>query len=184
MKAFMCGTGGNGVPEPDSGWPTPPAEPCCGGMAFADPGDEWAECECFVPIYANGDEGQAPPDPEHIRMLAAGIQPVTRTAMCIDCAYRPDSPEKSGDPRYSGDADFLEELAATGKRFWCHQGLLHPIAFRHPSGLEIPASPGMYPAPIVDGVPYKTDGTSADLCAGWDARRRALAAQRPSEAPT
>lgn len=172
MKAMICG-GGNGVPEPKSGWPAEPVEPCCEGMVFQG----WPGCECFVPVYANGDEGQAPPDPDYIGMLAAGVEPVTRTSMCHDCAYRPGSPEKSGDPRYSGDAAFLEELARTGQRFWCHQDLLHPIAFRHPSGLEVPAPPGMYPAPTVDGVPYKTDGTSADLCAGWDARRRALAAR-------
>lgn len=48
--------------------------------------------------------------------------PVTRRLMCDDCAYRPGSPEKSGDPMYRGDATDLEMIAETGT-FFCHQGL-------------------------------------------------------------
>jgi hypothetical protein len=42
-----------------------------------------------------------------------------------------------------------------------------PVAYRHPSGAEIPGHPAGYDPPIVDGVPCKADGTPADLCAGW-----------------
>lgn len=31
------------------------------------------------------------------------------------------------------------------------------------------------PPPIVNAVPYRADGTPAELCAGWSARSRALA---------
>ena len=46
------------------------------------------------------------------------------------------------------------------------------------------APPGGYDPPIVDSVPYRTDGTPEELCAGWDARRRALAVdQRMADQP-
>ena len=90
---------------------------------------------------------------------------------------RPGSPEMSGDERYRGDAEFLEEIARNGERFWCHQDLLIVRVWRHPSGVEIPGAPGAYVPRIVAGVPYKTNGQAGDVCAGWDARRRALAAR-------
>jgi hypothetical protein len=143
---------------------------CCYGAAVYGPD----RCTCWVPVF---DVDQAAPDELTVRLLAGGVQPVTRRAMCGDCAYRPGSPEKNGEPGHAGDEDFLEEIAAGGERFWCHQGIRRPIVWRHPSGMEIPGHPAGYAPPQVDAVPYRADGTPAELCAGWDARRRALAAK-------
>lgn len=101
--------------------------------------------------------------------------------MCADCAYRPGSPEKSGDPTVTGSADALEDFAATGARFWCHQGMRRTIALRHLSGAEAPRGAAAYDPPIVDGIPYRADGSPGQLCAGWAARRRALTAHAHSE---
>jgi len=165
---IMCGAGG-GPPEPEGGWPEEIA-PCCYGSI--DGG--WAECDCWVPVF--NAPAQQRPNQEHKRLLAAGVKPTTRQGMCMDCAYRPGSPEKSGDESYAGGPDFLEGIARRGERFWCHQGLLIVTAWRHPSGLEVPGHPGAYCPPVVDGVPYQVDGSAGLLCAGWAARRRALTA--------
>jgi hypothetical protein len=164
----ICGTG-SGPPEPEGGWPPDEIDPCCWGFVE----DSWAGCTCWVPVF--NVDAQKPPDPGQVRALAAGIEPVTRGRMCADCAYRPGSPEKSGDESYAGDGAFLEDIAARGERFWCHQGMLLVTAWRHPSGVEIPGHAGAYCPPIVEGVPYRADGSAGELCAGWAARRRVLA---------
>lgn len=143
---------------------------CCYGADLYGP----ERCTCWRPVY---DLEQAEPDDLSRRLLAGGVQPVTRTTMCADCAYRPGSPEKAGDPQHRGDGEFLEHIAGAGERFWCHQGMRRPLLYRHPSGAEIPGHPAAYAPPIVDGVPYQADGRPGELCAGWDARRRALAAR-------
>lgn len=144
---------------------------CCWGALLRGP----ISCTCWEPVY---DTEQQPVDQDAARLLSAGCAPVTRTTMCHDCAYRPDSPEKRGDESYNGDAEFLERIARDAEGFWCHQGMRIPTGWRHPSGAEISGSPGGYTPPRVDGVPYRADGTPAELCAGWDARRRALARSR------
>ncbi len=120
-------------------------------------------CTCWRIVY---DLDQQP--------LDVGAEPETRERMCVDCAYRPGSPERAGDPSYRADADELERIAACD-RFWCHEGIRKPVRWRHPAGIEIDGHPGGYDPPIVDCVPYRADGRPAGLCAGWDARRRALA---------
>lgn len=142
---------------------------CCIGAAMGGPSD----CTCWTPEY---DLDQGDPDEQSIRLLAAGIQPVTRRIMCGDCAYRPDSPERSGDETYQGDPEFLADLAGTGDRFWCHQGMRCVVRWVHPSGAVHAGHPGAYAPPIVNAVPYRADGSPGELCAGWDARRRALSA--------
>lgn len=135
---------------------------CCWGAAEYGP----HRCTCWLPVY---DREQTPPVP---------ADPVVRPdGMCGDCAYRPGSPEKRGDPDHAGDADQLEDLAAGAGRFFCHDGIRRPTKLVHPSGVEIPGHAADYDPPIRDGVPYRADGTPGFLCAGWDARRRALAAQ-------
>lgn len=171
--SFICG-GGPAAPTADGLWPdTGLDEPCCEGSAFDGPG----HCTCWEPVY---NLTQQQPDKTAVRLLAAGVAPTVRPGgMCGDCAYRPGSPEKSGDPTFNGDADFLEEIAERGERFWCHDGNLIVVKWRHPkSGMEMPGHPGAYKPPIVNAVPYKADGTPSYLCAGWDARRRALEAKR------
>lgn len=162
----ICG-GKDGPPEPEGGWPEE-IEACCYGFVM----DSWAGCTCWIPVFNTN--GQVPTNEQQRRLLAMGIEPNTRDGMCPDCAYRPDSPEKTGDETYSGDPEFLDQIARDGQRFWCHQGMLLVTVWRHPSGLEVPGHAGAYCPPIVDGVPYKADGTPGDLCAGWTARRKAL----------
>lgn len=144
---------------------------CCWGEIVGGPG----RCTCWTPRY---DLEQTAPDPEVARWLAAGVQPNTRQRMCADCAYRPGSPERTGDETYAGDAETLEQLAAGGDRFWCHQGIRRPVEWSHPAGVTIPGQPAAYAPPVVAGVPYRADGTPAELCAGWAARRRALTTSR------
>ncbi|MCF7551004.1 hypothetical protein [Pseudonocardia sp. WMMC193] len=145
---------------------------CCEG-AFDD-GPE--ACTCWTPVY---DLEQSPPDTRAAELLAAGIEPNTRPRMCEDCAYRPTSPERTGAEDVAGDAEFLERIARRGERFFCHQGIRRPVKLVHPSGAEIPGHTAAYDPPIAAGVPWRADGTPAELCAGWAARRRAtLAAER------
>ncbi|HET9889703.1 MAG TPA: hypothetical protein VFQ42_04310 [Mycobacterium sp.] len=163
-----CDGGGEEFPPAGDGG-------CCWGEIVNGP----AGCTCWKPVY---DLDQAEPDPTAVRWLGAGVTPVTRRRMCHDCAYRPNSPEKRGEEGYAGDAEFLERIAAADERFWCHQGIRRPAKWVHPSGAEWVGSPAAYSPPKVNGVPYRADGSPAELCAGWDARRRALAAERDEAA--
>jgi hypothetical protein len=158
----LCGLSQAPVELPDAGHGC-----CCWGTVMRGP----SGCTCWELIY---DLEQVEPDPKAVAWLAAGIQPVTRSRPCEDCAYRADSPERQGSEDVSGDQALLDRIVAEGSRFWCHQGIRRPVAWRHPSGAEIPGSPSDYRPPIVDGVPYRADGTAAEVCAGWAARRRAL----------
>jgi hypothetical protein len=148
---------------------------CCIGVIERGP----AACTCWRPVY---DLDQTDPDPDTVIALVLGTeQPPTRHRMCEDCAYRPNSPERSGDERMAGDADELERLAATGTRFWCHDGMRRPIAWRHPLGMRIPAAgDGDYQPPIIEGIPWRADGSPGLLCAGWSARHRALTGKTPA----
>lgn len=142
---------------------------CCYGAAERGP----TECTCWTPEF---DVEQSTPDIEAVVGFALGeMDPPRRERMCGDCAYRPESPEKTGAESVDGDAAMLERLAADGTRFWCHDGMRTPVAWRHPAGIRIPAvGVGDYQPPIVDGVPYRADGQPGLLCAGWLARNRAL----------
>jgi hypothetical protein len=142
---------------------------CCYGAVMGGP----HRCTCWERVF---DLDQVDPDPLAVQLLAVGVQPVTRRSPCHDCAYRPDSPERQGDPGVVGDAELLEAIVQSGQRFWCHQGIRQPTRLRHPSGVEIPAPPHAYDPPKVAGVPYRADGTPAEVCAGWAARRHALEA--------
>jgi hypothetical protein len=149
---MICGSGGPDWPDVGN------AEvPCCMGAVSHGP----SGCTCWKPVY---DTDQQSPRTE----LAAG----TREDMCLDCAYRPGSPERTGDPDAAGDDDVLRELVDSGRRFWCHQGMRRVREWRHPCGATHPGSPLDFPCPVVDGVPYKADGTPADVCGGWAALNR------------
>lgn len=147
---------------------------CCDGARRGSA----ATCTCWVPEY---DLSQTDPALETIVGLVLGdIAPDARDRMCGDCAYRPESPERNG-KAMACDAAQLEQLAADGTRFWCHDGMRKPIAWRHPKGMRIAAvsqADGDYQPPIVDGIPYRADGRPGLLCAGWNARHRALTATR------
>ena len=135
---------------------------CCDGSAYRDA----AGCLCWEPEF---DLVQAEPVPD----VVGG-----RSQMCGDCAFRPGSPERCGDPGAAGTAEGLAELVATGQPFYCHDGMRRPVRWVHPSGATLEGSPLDYRPPIVDGVPYKADGTPGLLCAGWTARSLKLAQRR------
>jgi hypothetical protein len=135
--------------------PDPAHGACCDGSAIKGP----QYCTCWTPVFDL--------EQQDVRPGEAG----RRDALCADCAYRPGSPERSGDERYSGDREFLDRIVETGEPFRCHQGISRAVKLVHPSGAEVDVPPGDYRPPIVAGVPYKADGTPADLCAGWAARR-------------
>jgi hypothetical protein len=149
---------------------------CCDGAAIYGP----HRCTCWTPVF---DLEQQP--------LKIGLPlPPVPVRMCEPgpdgedgCAYRPGSPERSGDESYAGGDGELDRLVATGTPFYCHRGIRRPVAWRHPSGAEIPGHPGDYDPPVEGGVPYKADGTPADICAGWLWRRaKVVAAQEQSGA--
>lgn len=135
-------------------------EPCCYPSAEDGPN----ACTCWEPVY---DLDQAP-------TLASGLEHIeTRSEMCTDCAFRPDSPERQGDDRYNhASDDELREL----DHFWCHQGMRKPVAYRHPYGITLTADHDAYDPPqrTVGNirVPFKADGTPGDRCAGFDAWKR------------
>lgn len=132
---------------------------CCVGADVYGPG----RCTCWVTVH---DLEQADPVPGPAEI---------RAGMCSDCAYRPGSPEKVVDPAVSGNPDVLEALAESGTPFYCHDGIRRVITRRHPAGAALPGHPAAYDPPVRDGIPYRADGRPGLLCAGWDARRRALA---------
>jgi len=136
-------------------WPeTPTTGSCCWGSVL----DGADGCTCWEPVY---DLDQQPIQKD---------EPVAvRGAMCIDCAYRPNSPERRGDPTAAADAEKLQALAARGTTFWCHQGIRRPTHWVHPSGVTKPGDPMNYCPPSADGIPFKADGHPADHCAGWSA---------------
>lgn len=122
-------------------------------------------CTCWEPVF---DAEQLPPLLECEREQ----QPT----MCHDCAYRPDSPERSNEP----EEEALLTLPADGEVFHCHQGIRRPTHYRHPDGHVVPANDSDY-QPLQDprspGVPYRADGRPALICAGWAAHKRALEAR-------
>lgn len=153
---------------------------CCDGARDKGP----TECSCWTPVY---NKEQTDPPPETIVGLILGdITPDVRDRMCGDCAYRPGSPEQTGSSM-ACDATQLEQLAADGTRFWCHDGMRKPVAWRHPKGMRITVvseADGDYQPPIVEGIPYRADGRPGLLCAGWNARHRALTAKRAAASGT
>lgn len=137
---------------------------CCLGAAEGGPLD----CTCWEPEY----------DLEQSGRLLSERPIVTRAVMCADCAYRPDSPERSGDERFKGSEEGELERIAALEVFWCHQGMRKPVRWRHRLGIVVEAATDAYEPPmrLVDDepVPFKADGSPGDRCAGWAAHRRAL----------
>lgn len=149
VSGFICGSQSAPVPLPPAG-----DGECCPGAILDGP----EHCTCWEPVYSAPQEAA--------KAGPSNVQP----RPCGDCAFRSDSPERSGDESYEGDWDELEHLAATGRPFFCHSGMRHRAAWRHPSGAEVPGHPGDYDPSIVNGIPRKADGSPADLCGGWHAR--------------
>lgn len=160
---IVCGVDEPRPEFPDLGL----TEPCCYGVANGTADN----CSCWRPVY-DGDQT------DRLTFDAPVVRP---DGMCGDCAYRPGSPEKSGDPHHRGDPQELEMLAESGRPFFCHDGMRRIVKWVHPTGAEVPGHPADYAPPISGDLPHRTDGTPAYLCAGWDARRRALEAQLSKE---
>lgn len=152
MNGFICGSAPAPVPLPDAG-----KGECCMEAVLDGP----QECTCWTAVYS----------PERQQEPKAGPSNV-QPRPCSDCAFRSDSPERSGDDTYSGDWEELEDLAISGKPFYCHAGMRRKAQWAHPSGAVVDGHPGDYAPPIVNGVPRKADGSPADLCGGWWARVR------------
>lgn len=149
-EAMICGTGRD--------WPDAGEGACCIGAAMFGPD----RCTCWEPVY---DMEQVTPD--------LTIPGTGRADMCADCAFRPDSPERNGADGYAhNDPDELDRIVGpAGGVFFCHQGIRRPIKWVHPSGAEVAGSPSNYDPPIVKNVPFKADGTPADICHGFLVRR-------------
>jgi hypothetical protein len=81
---------------------------------------DWGDCTCWAPIYDT---------PEQEPLLPGGAE--VMPTMCADCAYRPGSPERMGNPDASADGHDLDDLAIGGTRFWCHDGMRRIVAMRH-----------------------------------------------------
>lgn len=138
--------------------------PCC----WATMDGDWDSCTCWQPIYDT---------PEQARMLRGEV--TVMPGMCGDCAYRPGSPERRGSPDAAADGHDLDDLAISGERFWCHDGMRRIVAMRHGgTGEVIPVTGQAHYDPPTDGqgIPHRADGTPGSLCAGWEARRKAWAA--------
>lgn len=132
---------------------------CCHGAAARGA----QACTCWTPVY----------DQPHSEELQQGPM-APRQSCCHDCAFRTGSPEQLGDPRYahSREGELEEVLLSAG--FLCHQGMRRRLRLVHPSGAVVESGPGDY-APIEwRYMAWKADGSPADVCGGWLARRAAL----------
>lgn len=131
---------------------------CCMGAAAMGPD----RCTCWVPEF---DVKQWPAIPVS--------KATPRATMCDDCAFRADSPERSGDARFQhSDEGEIEEMVDGRDTFFCHKGMRRQLALVHPSGVRVESGPGAYRPLIVGDVAYRADGTPADICAGLCAARR------------
>lgn len=148
----MCGTGSYAARTWAREHPDDALRGCCDGE-IQDP----ELCVCWVPEY---DLEQAPARPP----AGPGDLEIA-AAMCGDCAFRPDSPERADD----WTAEALMELPATGRPFYCHTGIRRPARWRHPDGRVVDGAPDDYQPLIVASLPYRADGQPALLCAGWAA---------------
>ena len=127
---------------------------CCIGNDLQGP----EHCLCWVPEY---DLVQQTPRPA---ATAGDIR--TQDGLCGDCAYRKTSPERAD----GWMEESLMDLASSGQPFWCHESMRRPVRWRHPDGRTVEGDPADYQPPIVDGVPYRSDGSPGLLCGGWAAR--------------
>lgn len=131
-----------------------PNRGCCIGDAVYGSG----RCTCWESVY---DAEQADPIESVLKV---------RSEMCADCAFRPDSPERSGDVRYR-NSDGLSDLLESGRTFACHQGMRRRVALVHPDGSRISLEHlGSYAPAVSEGWAFRADGSPADICAGWDSR--------------
>jgi len=82
-------------------------QPCCMGSAVYGP----ERCTCWRPVFDH---------PQSLPMQKGPMR--IRPRMCADCAFRPDSPERTGDERFAHSGDG-EVDSLVNETFVCHQGL-------------------------------------------------------------
>lgn len=162
--AVMWARLNEGLPEAD--WPVG----CC------EPNDLFGPeyCLCWEPKY---DLEQQPVTP-----VGSWKDCQPRDGMCGDCAYRPDSPERTDGDGYMEES-LLDMARSRNRVFFCHENNRKPVLWKHPDGREVPGDPADYQPPFADGVPYQADGTPSLICAGWWAINSAFRRQveaRPS----
>jgi len=143
--------------------PCPDGVPCCDGYAYIGP----HACLCWEPVY---EDGQQEPrrEAEHL----------TRPSMCVDCAFRPGSPERRDSEQAAcSSGDLLRIVHNREEVFACHDGLRKGVGWRHPNGMFVHVDPrdGVVPySPPIEGRrAYRLDGSPALHCAGLAAARRA-----------
>lgn len=144
----MCITIDSGLPDAGEGV-------CCLGNVMRGPGG----CTCWEATY---DQEQAEP-------LVGPAN--ARRSMCHDCAFRVDSPERSGDEEYShsgeGELEYIVQSSAT---FHCHQGMRRKLTMVHrPTGIVHVIPVDAYGT--TNGGAFQADGTPAEICAGLAAAR-------------
>lgn len=126
-------------------------------------------CTCWEAVYDL--DGQVPVDGcDH------DAPDVVRDAMCSDCAFRPGSPERTGEGRYENSSPGdLERLVAGDMPFRCHDGARRIVAIVHtPTGHRIDlTSLDHYDPPKTTTRAYQANGQPLLVCAGWDAHHRA-----------
>jgi len=129
---------------------------CCMGAAVYGP----ERCTCWTEEL----------DRERSEHVFAGPVQI-RPTMCHDCAFRHDSPERTGDPRYSGD---IERIAASDHTFFCHEGMAKVKAYHHDQSDVTVLPKGDAYRPHHSGeTPLQADGRPAMMCCGY-ARARGL----------
>lgn len=153
VQAVICGGGSTGARLWARAHPDDDVICCQGSLEDGAEG-----CMCWRPVY-NVEQGEPRPPASAADLRA-------RTRMCGDCAYKPDSKERT-DPLM---ADHLMALPAEGQAFWCHDGMRRPVRWEHPDGRVVDGSPDDWDPPIIAGVPFQADGSPALLCYGWATR--------------
>lgn len=145
MSTILCGADHPLIDFPDAG-----EGGCCMGAAVYGPD----RCTCWEPVY----------DQEQHEVVQS--EPIPRSKPCDDCAFRSDSPESNGDDRYE-PYEFTPKQA-----FFCHGGMRRIVAYRHPTGVSVPAdTEDRWKPPQIGNVVFKASGEPAEICAGWAVRK-------------
>lgn len=157
---MICHLSGGDPDLPDAG-----GGMCCIGSAVYGP----RKCTCWTDVY---DLEQAEPQDGPTQV---------RSAMCQDCAFRPDSPERAGTADFAHAGEVDEIAYRKEALFLCHQGVRRRVAMVHPSGARVELPPHAYAPGGSYDRPCKLDGTPQDICAGFWTARRAIDAEFESE---
>lgn len=134
---------------------------CCMGAAIHGP----IGCTCWEPVFSD----EQLPVVDHLDIPR-------RLKCCHDCAFRNGSPERQEDD------GAMDAILASGRRFFCHQGMRRVVEEVHPDGRRRPADPGDYrpPTDADRDIAFKADGTPAEICAGWLAQRAHVEKLKPT----